>query len=425
MGIFDFVTGYGGPLEGQSGGGLGGLFDPQDPRKAGLLSAAFGLLGQQGFGNAGLLGMQASQQARSRALQEKRQSLQDELVKNQLDQQRREAELSKLPGRFFRAPTAPVVDATGGMETAPENPNNSNVGAMDYRGLIQAYMGAGAPERAMQTLQLQSAMNPQPKIQELDPTKDYGVWDGTKFIPSVRGTPKANEPPSGVQEYQFAVGQGYKGTFADWKKENKPAGTTVNLGQPIAGVDAAGNPVFFQQPKGGGAPVIVPGVRPSLKADKDLTDAQAKANLFGTRAQEADKVIGDLATKGTVSPSIAQQMSNPSGITGRIATAMATPQQQQIDQAQRDFINAVLRRESGAVIADSEFANARLQYFPQPGDSPQVIAQKARNRKIATEGILAEVPPARRGVPTANTPAETFSDADKERRYQEWKARQK
>ena len=66
--------------------------------------------------------------------------------------------------------------------------------------------------------------------------------------------------------------------------------------------------------------------------------------------------------------------------------------QQQVEQAQRDFINAVLRRESGAAIADSEFANARQQYFPQPGDSPEVIAQKRKNRDLATAGVLAEVP---------------------------------
>jgi len=36
----------------------------------------------------------------------------------------------------------------------------------------------------------------------------------------------------------------------------------------------------------------------------------------------------------------------------------------------------VLRKESGAAIAASEFDNAEKQYFPQPGDSDQVISQK-------------------------------------------------
>ena len=54
----------------------------------------------------------------------------------------------------------------------------------------------------------------------------------------------------------------------------------------------------------------------------------------------------------------------------------------QIEQAQRDFINATLRRESGAAIAPSEFENAQLQYFPQPGDTPEVVKQKQRNREM-------------------------------------------
>ena len=57
-------------------------------------------------------------------------------------------------------------------------------------------------------------------------------------------------------------------------------------------------------------------------------------------------------------------------------------QYKQIEQAQRDFINATLRRESGAAIAPSEFENAQLQYFPQPGDTREVVKQKQRNRQM-------------------------------------------
>lgn len=302
MGIFDFVTGYGGPLEGQSGGmgGLGGLFDPQDPRKAGLLSAAFGLLGQQGFGNAGLLGMQASQQARSRALQEKRQSLQDELVKNQLDQQRREAELSKLPGRFFRAPTDPVVDATGGMETAPENPNNSNAGAMDYRGLIQAYMGAGAPERAMQTLQLQSAMNPTRAPVKLGAGEK--LLDPTTYKPLAENQ-KPVEDSEAIRDLKTIYGDGtpaYRAALERLgiKKTTHSPPVQVSYGQPVAGVDAAGNPVFFQPDKGGGAPAIVPGVKPApqnrdTKLPAELQRMQIAGDAMVGLLDKYEKLIKD------------------------------------------------------------------------------------------------------------------------------------
>lgn len=41
-----------------------------------------------------------------------------------------------------------------------------------------------------------------------------------------------------------------------------PSSTNVTYGAPVSGVDAQGNPVFFQPSKGGGAPAIIPGVTP-------------------------------------------------------------------------------------------------------------------------------------------------------------------
>lgn len=45
---------------------------------------------------------------------------------------------------------------------------------------------------------------------------------------------------------------------------------------------------------------------------------------------------------------------------------LQSAERQKFEQAKRNFVNAVLRNESGAVIADSEFKNADKQYFPQP-----------------------------------------------------------
>lgn len=132
---------------------------------------------------------------------------------------------------------------------------------------------------------------------------------------------------------------------------------------------------------------------PSSKAGggKPLTEGQSKALLFGTRMQEANEVLDALATDGKV-------FSTPGSTAGygigATVNALNSSGGQQLDQAKRNFLNAVLRRESGAVIADSEFANADKQYFPQIGDSKDVIAQKKRNREVAMRGILAEVPDA-------------------------------
>lgn len=127
-----------------------------------------------------------------------------------------------------------------------------------------------------------------------------------------------------------------------------------------------------------------------------LNDVQSKALLFGSRMQAAEKVLGDMAAQGTVRPSVmknvVERIPLVGGAAGAAANNISSPQQQKVEQAQRDFINAVLRRESGAAIAESEFENARKQYFPAVGDSQAVIQQKGQNRQLATKGILAEVP---------------------------------
>lgn len=51
-----------------------------------------------------------------------------------------------------------------------------------------------------------------------------------------------------------------------------------------------------------------------------------------------------------------------------------------VQQAQ-GFVNAILRRESGASISDPEFQRTFKQYFPQPNDGPQEIAEKNERRK--------------------------------------------
>jgi len=60
---------------------------------------------------------------------------------------------------------------------------------------------------------------------------------------------------------------------------------------------------------------------------------------------------------------------------------------QQQAQAERDFINAKLRQESGAQINPEEFISARMQYFPQPGDKPEVLENKKRNRETVTRSM--------------------------------------
>lgn len=144
-------------------------------------------------------------------------------------------------------------------------------------------------------------------------------------------------------------------------------------------------------------------------SDKPLTEGQAKDNGYGSRMMEADRLLNGLAGKywpAAVNAKVAAEgMPLVGGLTGGMANLALTEEGQQAEQAQRDFINAVLRRESGAVISPSEFANANKQYFVQPNDKPGNIAQKARNRQLAIEGVLNGVPVNKRGLPSLTNPA--------------------
>lgn len=143
-------------------------------------------------------------------------------------------------------------------------------------------------------------------------------------------------------------------------------------------------------------------------ATKNLTEGQAKANLFGSRMLEADRILNEL--EGSYSPLAvnakvaAAEVPMIGGLAGWAGNAMLGEAGQQAEQAQRDFINAVLRRESGAVISEPEFKNAAKQYFPQQGDSKAVLDQKRRNRQLAIQGMAAEIPGGFRSAPTLTSP---------------------
>ena len=120
----------------------------------------------------------------------------------------------------------------------------------------------------------------------------------------------------------------------------------------------------------------------SLKDDeKPKTDTQLQAQTFGERMQNASKVITKFEDLGK----------NLWGIVSgadQYPNIMKSEDRQEMEQAQRNFVNAVLRQESGAAIADSEFDSAKKQYFPQPGDKAGVIEQKRVNRQTAINGML-------------------------------------
>lgn len=112
---------------------------------------------------------------------------------------------------------------------------------------------------------------------------------------------------------------------------------------------------------------------------KPLTEGERISLGYADRLTEANKIITQIGANFTGVLSYAGQI---------MPNILKGAERQKYEQAQRNFINAVLRKESGAVISEQEFANARQQYFPQPGDSAEVVAQKSDNRNTVIEGMF-------------------------------------
>lgn len=117
---------------------------------------------------------------------------------------------------------------------------------------------------------------------------------------------------------------------------------------------------------------------PYIKAP---TAEQSKAAGFAERTSDANKTISALESQFTgVSSYLGQNLPN----------YLKTSDRQVLEQAERNFVNAVLRRESGAAISPIEFESASKQYFPQPGDSAQTLAQKKANRESIIRNLQSE-----------------------------------
>lgn len=76
-------------------------------------------------------------------------------------------------------------------------------------------------------------------------------------------------------------------------------------------------------------------------------------------------------------------------IPDRYRTATQTPDSQAYEHAKRKFVQAKLRKESGAAISTPEFEQEMVKAFPIPNDSPQTIEMKRQYRKSAIAGFRA------------------------------------
>mgnify|MGYP003627092501 CR=1 FL=1 len=122
---------------------------------------------------------------------------------------------------------------------------------------------------------------------------------------------------------------------------------------------------------------------PSLKpSDQQVlnkaNEGQLASASFATRVQSANENLTELENKLDFDPTSIQTAFFEAVPGGNLALS---EDEQSYAQSKRDFITAILRKESGAAIGADEFANEDRKFFPQVGDKPSVLIQKAKGRE--------------------------------------------
>jgi hypothetical protein len=167
-------------------------------------------------------------------------------------------------------------------------------------------------------------------------------------------------------------------TGAHFVNEPAPPTPPQNKFNLIPGTDANGKPMMYRVNQQTGESSAV-NLGEGVTAGR-VTDAQTTLGLYAKRVEQAEPTLTGL-TKAITSMNplmfeAQMRADNPN---------LQSKEIQQYRQAERNFINSVLRRESGAVISPAEYAEARKQYIPVSGDADETIQLKAQNR--ATVGV--------------------------------------
>lgn len=414
--------------------GILDFLNPQDPMKQqSLLAAAAAMLQASGpsrtptsFGQAlgGGIGAYQQSQDQQRQLQQQQalRDLQIKAAQGELDDQgltrQRKQAMYDAAGASNVTPEQQAMSGGGGPTLANAAKIPTSKGGFDLEGFTNRMMAIDP----MQGIALMQS------LKKAGPKFDSGItWvngpdgrpmavrtadDGSmKQIDGVAPREKMELANLGGKDVAYnpfglQAGQTFQRTMTpDGAAADRRAGERLNfdksqVGKPVFNAEAGGWILPPSADNPGGKLMPVAGI-----AGKAPTEFQGKSAAYGLRATEANKTIG--ALEGQYSPAgvnAKNALGSVWGVGGMLssgANAMLSDSSQLADQAQRDFINAILRQESGASIGASEFDNAAKQYFSQPGDSEPVKAQKARNRALAIQGLQANAGKAALTAPAA------------------------
>lgn len=120
---------------------------------------------------------------------------------------------------------------------------------------------------------------------------------------------------------------------------------------------------------------------------KPLTEGQSKDAVFATRAE------GALNNLNQFEDALTSFKDNAASGAPVVGNYLKSEDFQKAEQAGREFLQAILRKDTGAAITKEETEEYGNVYLPRPGDSTDVIAQKRLSRQRALEALKSGMPP--------------------------------
>ena len=168
--------------------------------------------------------------------------------------------------------------------------------------------------------------------------------------------------------------------------------TATNMfGQPIAVFNkSTGQLEFTNKPDALKDPnLLPPDAAPKPAQSKDF---ELQSSAFAEQMVNSNSILDKMEASQGFDPT--NYRDNLSQKVPLVGNSLVDPKFQQYRQAQEAWVRAKLRKESGALIGDDEMNQEIKTFFPQPGDTPETIAQKQKARLIATNSMIKSAGPA-------------------------------
>lgn len=333
----------------------------------GLLRASRGQPGQgrpsiaQAIGEVGPVALQNYQQSFDKTLADALKGLQ---VKDLIAKREEEKRMREAQQTFQQRVAAATTMQPTTMGAGPEQ-----LAALTNQMLFPGEKALSAEDAALTQQALLSNVNLPRRAVTDQGAADRAVLDYLRVASPVEYAKLvAKEPralPSSVQEYQFAVSQGFKGTFADYQEQmNKSRATNINM--------------------------------PSGEERK----AGFLANRVRFGLDQMSQVINKNAPAASPEalPSLVKWMTQ----SDFLSNSLTSPDRQRIEAAQLDILDAALTLGTGAAYTREQLEGYRKAYFPQLNDDKTTVADKqARLQNLLESAYIT----AGRSAPTGTRPS--------------------